>query len=149
MKQEKGQICPITKIDLSSIGDLKPATCPPTSGLWSRLTWRTLNKVGTTNRKKARCKNTLWLRLRTPLKTVTQDKPAPPCCVTGDAGSSGLWEDRRLSRLPERSREWALEAGDNLMLQEWRGSWGGWRRFIGLLHKNPDDAEVRQGSSER
>jgi hypothetical protein len=32
------------------------------------------------------------------LKPVTQDKPAPPCCVTGDAGSSGLWEDRRLSR---------------------------------------------------
>ena len=35
------------------------------------------------------------------------------------------------------------------MLQEWRGSWGVWRRFIGLLRLKPDDAEVRQGSSER
>jgi hypothetical protein len=31
----------------------------------------------------------------------------------------------------------------SLMLQEWRGSWGGWRLFIGRLHKNPDDVEVR------
>ena len=35
-------------------------------------------------------------------------------------------------KMPKRSREWALEAGDNLMLQEWRGLWGVWRRFIGL-----------------
>jgi len=35
------------------------------------------------------------------------------------------------------------------MLQEWRGSWGVWRRFIGRRHKNPDDVEDRQGSSGR
>ena len=28
------------------------------------------------------------------------------------------------------------------MLQEWRGSWGVWHRFIGLLNLNPEDAEV-------
>ena len=47
----------------------------------------------------------------------------------GDMDVQGVW--KRI-----------LAAVDELMSEEWRGSWGVWRRFIGLLRGRDSDAAI-------